>query len=107
MLVASLTFNVRPDKRGEFISAVADILDELRSLQGCLGCRLVSDCENENLFVLTSEWDRHDFLDRHLSSAEFQILQGTHILLRDKPSLSVDEVVSRRRAPRPRRSSAQ
>jgi quinol monooxygenase YgiN len=103
MLIASLMFDVRPDKRAEFVSAVGDILDTLRSSRGCLGCRLVSDCENENVFVMTSEWNDGTSLEQHLASSEFQILEGTRILLRDGPSLSVDEVLSRRRAPRPRR----
>ena len=103
MLIASLMFDVRPDKRGEFVSAIGDILDTLRSSKGCLGCRLVSDCENENVFVMMSEWDDGDCLEQHLASTEFQVLEGTRILLRDGPSLSVDEVLARRRAPRPRR----
>jgi len=106
MFIASLTFNVWPDKRGEFLGAVGDIVEELRSRQGCLGCRLVADYESENLFVIISEWDSQAFLDRYLASAEFEILQGTRILLRDGPSLSIDEVLSRRRAPRPDRRHA-
>ena len=42
-------------------------------------------------------------VQQHLASTEFQVLEGTRILLRDGPSLSVDEVLARRRAPRPRR----
>jgi quinol monooxygenase YgiN len=103
MFIASLTFNVRPDKRVEFVSAVEDILERVRSRHGCLGCRLVSDCEDENIFVIMSEWDSRPFLDQYLASADFQILEGTRILLRDGPSLSIDEVLSRWRAPRPRR----
>lgn len=102
MLIASLLFNVQPDKRAEFVSAIPDILEAVRSSHGCLGCRLVSDCENEFVFVITSEWDNRVYLDRYLASAEFEILEGTRILLRDGPSLSVDEVLSRRRVPRPR-----
>jgi quinol monooxygenase YgiN len=103
MLIASLMFNVRPDKRGEFVGAAEDFLERLRSWQGCLGCRLVSDCENEDVFVMMSEWDSGPFLDQYLASPEFQIIEGTRILLRDGPSLSVDEVLSRRREPRPKR----
>ena len=103
MLIASLMFDVRPDKRAEFVSAIGDMLDALRSSRGCLGCRLMSDCENDNVFVLTSEWNDGNCLEQHLASTEFQILEGTRILLRDGPSLSVDEVLSRRRAPRPAR----
>lgn len=101
MFITSLAFDVRPEKRAEFVSAVSDILDALRSSRGCLGCRLASDWENENLFLLTAEWDSREYLDRYLSSSEFRVLEGTRILLRDGPAVSVDEVVSRRRAPRP------
>src|SRR5688572_1798652 len=68
MLIASLVFDVLPDKRAEFMSAVGQIVESLRSSQGCLACRLVSDCENANLFVMTSEWDGKTFLDRYLAS---------------------------------------
>ncbi len=103
MLIASLVFNVQPDKRAEFVSAVEDILHALRSSKGCLGCRLVYDYEVEDIFVMTSEWDNRMYLDRYLASPEYQILEGTRILLRDGPSLTVDEVVSRLRTPRPKR----
>jgi quinol monooxygenase YgiN len=106
MLIASLVFDVLPDKRAEFISAVGQIVESLRSSQGCLACRLVTDCENDNLFVMTSEWDGRTFLDRYLASAEFSILEGTRILLSDGPELSIDELLSRRRSPRPRRRRA-
>jgi quinol monooxygenase YgiN len=97
VLIASLSFDVRPDKRAEFVSAVNHIVQTIRWSAGCLGCRLVADCENPNLFTLSTEWDNHDFLDRYLDSAEFQILEGTRFLLRDGPGLSIDEVVSRGR----------
>lgn len=106
MLIASLVFDVLPDKRAEFMSAVGQIVESLRSSQGCLACRLVSDCENDNLFVMTSEWDGRTFLDRYLSSKEFSVLEGTRILLSDGPELSIDELLSRRRSPRPRRRRA-
>jgi len=106
MLIASLVFDVLPDKRAEFMSAVSQIVESLRSSQGCLACRLVSDCENDNLFVMTSEWDGRTFLDRYLASKEFSVLEGTRILLSDGPELSIDELLSRRRSPRPRRRRA-
>ena len=106
MLIASLVFDVLPDKRSEFVSVVGGIVETLRSSQGCLACRLVTDCENGNLFVLTSEWDGRTFLDRYLASTEFSVLEGTRILLSDGPSLSIDELVSRHRSPRPRQRRA-
>ena len=101
MLIASLRFDVLPAKRQEFLSAVVDIVQTVRSSHGCLGCRLVSDCENENVFLLVSEWEQNLWLDRHLGSPEFKILRGTRILLREGPLLSVDEVLTRRDERRP------
>lgn len=100
MFIASLTFDVRNDKRAEFVSAVTEVLDTLRWSPGCLGCRFYSDCENGDVFTLISEWDNRAFLDSHLASPEFQILEGTSFLLRNGPSLVVDEVVARGRVPR-------
>jgi quinol monooxygenase YgiN len=104
VLIASLTFNVDPDNRGEFVSAASHIMQALRWSSGCLGCRLVSDCENSNCFTLFAEWDNRTFLDGYLSSPQFQILEGTRYLLRSGPDLSIDEVVSRGRFPGPIRS---
>lgn len=99
MLIASLSFEVHSDKRTEFVGAVNHIVQTLRWFAGCLGCRLVSDCENPNQFTLFSEWDNRTFLDRYLASPEFQILEGTRFLLREGPALSIDEVVARGRLP--------
>jgi quinol monooxygenase YgiN len=101
VLIASLSFDVRPEKRGEFASAVAQVVETIRWSTGCLGCRLVSDCESPDTFTFVSEWDNRRYLDRYLASAEFQILEGTRFLLRQGPTLSIDEVVSRGRHPGP------
>jgi quinol monooxygenase YgiN len=93
VLIASITFDVRPSKRAEFLSGVRQILEAVRWAPGCLGCRLLSDCEDLNAFVITSEWDSREFLEKHLASAEFHILEGTRYLLERGPRLSVDEVI--------------
>jgi quinol monooxygenase YgiN len=105
VLIASLSFDVRPDKRGEFVSAVNRIVQSLRWSQGCLACRLVTDCENPNQFTLQSEWDNEAFLERYFASAEFSVLEGTRFLLRDGPGLTIDEVVSRGRPRGPLRGA--
>jgi quinol monooxygenase YgiN len=101
VFIASLSFDVQADKWGEFVSAVTHVAHTIRWSAGCLGCRLVCDCESPNAFTLLSEWDNRAYLDRYLASAEFQILEGTRFLLRDGPNLSIDEVVSRGRRPSP------
>ena len=103
MLIASLICEVHPEKQREFVSAATRLLDRLRRQRGCLGCRLMFDCENPNVVALISEWDQPDFLEEYLESGEFHILEGARFLLRDGPRLSVDEVISRGRFPDSRR----
>jgi quinol monooxygenase YgiN len=101
VLIAAVTFDVQPDKRLELMSAATHLVPTIRWSTGCLGCRLLSDCENRNLFIFFSEWDSRTYLDRFLASAEFQILEGTSFVLSGGPSLSIDEVISRGRYPGP------
>jgi quinol monooxygenase YgiN len=101
VLIASLSFDVRSEKRGEFVSTLAHVVESIRWSTGCLGCRLVSDCENPGTFTFVSEWANRRYLDRYLASSEFQILEGTRFLLRHGPTLSIDEVVSRGAHPGP------
>ena len=101
MLIASLSFDVWPEKRGEFLSTITQVIPPIRWSMGCLGCRLVSDCENPNVFTLVCDWDNRACLDRYLASSEFQILEGARFLLRQGPTLSIDEVISRGRHPSP------
>jgi quinol monooxygenase YgiN len=101
VLIATLTFEVRPDKRVEVVGAVIAVVQVVRWSTGCLGCRLVTDCENDNVITLISEWDNRSCLDRFIASPEFQILEGTRFLLQDGPSFGIDEVISRGRQPSP------
>ena len=106
MLVAVLSFDVQPDKLDEFVGGIVHVARLVRWSTGCLGCRLLNDCENRTLFTFHSEWDSRPFLDRFLASPEFQVLEGTQFLLREGPSLSIDEVISRGRVPCPVRHFA-
>ena len=45
MLITSISFDVTPNKRAEFVSAASRIVQTLRWSSGCLGCRLLSDCD--------------------------------------------------------------
>lgn len=101
MLIVTLTFDVRPDKRTEFLGAATRVVQLVRWSTGCLGCRLVTDCENDNLITFISEWDRRSYLDLFLASPEFQVLEGTRFLLQQGPTLAIDEVISRGRQPGP------
>jgi quinol monooxygenase YgiN len=101
MFTASVVFDVQPDKRGELLSAIGGIVPAVRGTPGCGRCRLVCDCENQHVLVLISEWDNRVFLETYLASREFRVLEGARFLLRDGPSVSIDEVLWRRELAHP------
>ena len=76
MMLVSLDFHARRDKRVEFLRTAENFVATLRQSQGCLDCRLIAD------------WGGEEYFDR-----EFRALLGTKILLREGPQVSIDEVL--------------
>jgi quinol monooxygenase YgiN len=99
VLVARFVLTVRPDKRGEFLSAVAGIIDRTLALPGCLCCRLSSDCQDTDSYFLTSEWQGEAEYNAFGNSRELQILCGMRMLLSTDPRAIVDDVRRRTEGP--------
>ena len=97
MLVASVQFQVRRDKRSEFVRTAENFVATLRHVPGCLECHLLSDCEVRSSYTLLSHWEGPVPLRSFLGSNDFRALLGTRILLHDPPRIAVDEVVRRAR----------
>jgi quinol monooxygenase YgiN len=93
MVVASFQFQVRREKRAEFVRAAEHFVSTLRHSPGCVDCHLLSDCELRGRFTVSSRWDGRTPLRRFLQSNEFRALLGTRILLHDPPHICIDEVV--------------
>jgi quinol monooxygenase YgiN len=55
MLLASISFRLMPHKRDEALSAVDALVQRMRGAPGCARGRVLSDSEDQNLFVITSE----------------------------------------------------
>ena len=97
MLVASVQFQVRRDKRSEFVRTAENFVATLRQVPGCMECRLLSDCEVRSSYTLLTQWEGLPPLRDFLGSNDFRALLGTRILLHDPPRILVDEVVRRAR----------
>ena len=97
MLVASVQFQVKRDKRAEFVRTAENFAATLRQVRGCLECHLLSDCEVRGSYTLVTQWEGPMPLRVFLGSNDFRALLGTRILLHDPPRICVDEVLRRTR----------
>ena len=93
MVVASLQFKVKREKRAEFVRTAETFVATLRQLPGCLDCHFLADCETRDRYTVLSRWEGSGSLRQFLDSNEFRALLGTRILLHDPPHICLDEVV--------------
>jgi quinol monooxygenase YgiN len=95
MLLATISFRVQPHKRAEALCAVDSLVQRMRMVHGCARSRILADTEDQNLFMLASEWNDAAAAEAFLSSREFQIFKGVRILMRDEPFIVLDDVRTR------------
>jgi quinol monooxygenase YgiN len=95
MLLASISFRVQPHKRSEALSAVDALVQRMRTAPGCARSRVLTDSEDENTFMLASEWTDANAAEAFFGSREFQIFKGVRILMRDEPFIVLDDVRAR------------
>ena len=95
MLIASISFRVQPHMRAEALSAVDALVQRMRAADGCARGRVLSDSEDQNLFMLASEWNDANAAEAFFGSREFQIFKGVRILMREEPYIVLDDVRAR------------
>jgi quinol monooxygenase YgiN len=95
MFLASISFRVQPHKRAEALAAVDALVQRMRGVAGCARCRVLTDADDANFFIIASEWNDADPADAFFSSREFQIFKGIRILMRDEPFIIFDDVRTR------------
>ena len=92
MVVARINFRAQPHQRPEILSVVNETLARMRRAPGCGRSRLYADCDDPNAFTVVSEWYSGDDAEAFISSRDFQLFRGIHVLMRAHPQLIVDEV---------------
>ena len=95
MLLASISFRVQPHKRAEALSAVDALVEWMRAAEGCARSRVLSDSEDQNLFMVASEWQDANAAEAFFGSRQFQIFKGVRILMREEPFIVLDDVRAR------------
>jgi quinol monooxygenase YgiN len=95
MLLATISFRIQPHKRDEALSAVDALVARMRTANGCARSRILSDSEDQNVFVVASEWSDANVAEAFFGSREFQIFKGVRILMREEPFIVLDDVRAR------------
>ena len=95
MLLTTISFRVQPHKRSEALSAVDALAQLMRTYPGCARSRVLSDSEDQNAFMIASEWHDASAVESFFDSREFRIFKGVRILMREEPFIVIDDVRSR------------
>ena len=61
-------------------------------MNGCSSLNCYQSIENENCFILISEWGTKEDLNKYISSEGFDVLQGAKVLLADPQEIKFDVV---------------
>ena len=92
MVIIFVRIEVRPEKRKELSQTLLSIVEQVRKEGGCLRSGSYQNFENENDFLVVSEWatqkDSHD----HLRSEIFTVLRGTECLMQRPPEIVIHTV---------------
>lgn len=81
MITMTQNFIVLPKNRREFLQTISALIVHTRKMKGCLILKGYHDSEDENSFVLISEWESQGDLDNYIHSEIFEVLLGTKSLL--------------------------
>jgi quinol monooxygenase YgiN len=83
---------VRPEKRKELSLTLSSIVEHVRKESGCVHAGSYQDVENENDFLVVSEWATQKDSDDHLQSDIFTVLVGAGCLMRRPPEIVIHTV---------------
>jgi len=81
MILIRTIMNVLPEKQKEVVQTLLSLLERAGKEKGCLRYEIFNDIEDENAFLLISEWETRQYLDSHMKSDRFSVLLGTKSLL--------------------------
>ena len=81
MILIRTIMNVLPEKQKEAVQTLLSLLERAGQEKGCLRYEIFNDIEDENAFILISEWETRQYLDSYMKSDRFSVLLGTKSLL--------------------------
>jgi quinol monooxygenase YgiN len=94
MIETMIKMTVPVEKRKEFLQTVKAILGPIRRERGCISCNCCVDLEDENVLFFAEEWKTREYLENHLRSDHFRVLNGAMRLLHVEPDIRFNTIAS-------------
>jgi len=92
MIILRLTMNVLPEKQKEVVQTLLTLTELTGKVNGCLGCNMFRNMEDESIYTLIEEWETREDLERHIGSKRFSVLLGTKSLLAEPLEIQLHTV---------------
>ncbi len=82
-MIVFIIMNVLPEKQKEVLQTLLSLIASSGEAEDYLSYGIFSDIEDQNNFILISEWETRKHLDHHMRSNRFRVLMGTKSLLKE------------------------
>jgi quinol monooxygenase YgiN len=76
MITVTISLNVWPEKRQEFIQTLRSLYREIMTCKGFKNSRLFQNMDHFNSFTIVQEWEEEQALDKFIKSDRFSVLLG-------------------------------
>jgi quinol monooxygenase YgiN len=71
MMIITVSFIGRPDKRSELIKLCRSMIEPSRNEDGCVSYSFYQDITDENAFFFFEEWRDQQAIDKHVGSKHY------------------------------------
>ncbi len=83
---------VDPAHRTQVVRSLSRVLGPTRTLPGCVSCLLCSEFADENVLLLTEEWDDLDKLRAYVQADSFRVVLSALDYASQPPEVRFDTV---------------
>ena len=87
----TIEVRARSGKVNELYQTLQALLPTMRKESGCQSCRVSRDMEDDDVYVLSSEWDAQGNLENYMRSGSGSALLGAIDLLGESSRIRVDD----------------
>ena len=84
---------IKQYKTDEFVQSVRSFARKIRKEKGCRGYSLYRDFEKENTFSVIGEWKKHQAMEKHFKTQNFEELIGAARVLGETFDMNIAEIL--------------
>ena len=94
LYISTIRMMARGAKQKELTQTLLSLAGRTRDTEGCTGCHVSKDLENEAVVSLTAQWDTRKAFEDFAGSDVFKILVGAIESLASSPRVTLSAVSS-------------